>query len=71
MYRQTGHEPGTVFVGLENRGRGTVFPHRAQNLRYPGRPPLGQVELLEKLTDAAVAVAAAYGAPDLQLIHTD
>jgi hypothetical protein len=61
MDGKTDQEGDSVFIGLEFRGRRAVVRHGAEDLRDAGGASFGEVELLEELADAAVAVAAGDG----------
>ena len=64
--KQPGDEVVVRLVRLELRQGRTVLAERVQNLFEIGIPSLGQMQLLQEFTDAAIPVSAAL---DLECSH--
>ena len=71
MHRQPDQEIAAILVGLKFRGWGTILRHGFDDFGNPGRAAFGEVQFLEKFTDAAVAVAAGHGLALFQIRQLD
>ncbi len=71
MARQPDYERKPVVVRLEHRRGRSVGRRLLKDFRYAGGPPLGHLQFLEELANPPVAVAAADGAANLQVLHPD
>lgn len=71
MHRQADEEVGVIFVEVEYRGWRAVFLHRPADLGYAGGTAFGDVEFLQEIADAAVAVASRDGFALAELIEAD
>jgi len=60
-----------VFIGLEQRLRRSVFCEGLQHLVDAGISALGEMELLQKLSDTAVAVSPADRPELLEIVDSD
>jgi hypothetical protein len=67
MARQPDHEREAVVVRLEQRRRRAIGGHRLQDFRDARRAAFGQVQLLQELADAPIAVAAADSSAGLKI----
>ena len=71
MHRQPDQEIAAILVGLKFRGWGAIRRHGFDDFGNPGRAAFGEVQFLEKFTDAAVAVAAGHGLALFQIRQLD
>ena len=71
MHRQADEEEGVVVIELEFRRRRAVPLHRAEDFGNAGGAAFGDFQFLEKIADAAVAVAPRNGFAFAKLIEPD
>jgi hypothetical protein len=71
MNRQAKEKIGMLVVELKLRRRRAVFLHRPEDLRDAGGTALGDLEFLEKISDAAIAVTAWNGLALAELVEAD
>ena len=69
VHREAEKEVGVIFVELKLGRRRAVFLHRPEDLWNTGGAALGDVEFLEEVADAAVAVASGNGLALSELVE--
>ena len=62
---------GTILVALDLRRWRAVVAHRLPNLRHACRSALSEIQLLQKLADPAIAIAAADTLPRAQVFQAN
>ena len=71
MDRKSRHEISPVFIRFKDGWWGAVLLNGPQDFGYPRSPAFGQIQLLEKLADPAVPVAAGYPPAGAEVINVD
>jgi len=69
MHGKSKQEITPLIVRLEEGERRTVGIHRLKNLRDARGAAFRQVKLFQEFSDAAVAISAADGSAQAQIVH--